>query len=525
MIKSRRFWKIPAMLVVGLALVLTGCDSDISPDTGWQVRANDDQLTTALIFEFNAPVDNLTMGEISITPSGIAAGSTLVGAGRKWTLYTNVETDGEITVTINRRGVSSRPTTLEVGTIGWGATLTGNIVNLTFDAAIDNLVPADIIFVTSTGAVINPVSVTSHTNDGRHFEVEFWNPGGTLRLIITRPGVSSTPLTFTGANPALDYSVTFVTNPTRGTSLEFDFGSRAVTDLTLNQISVIDGTGSVTQSTLRRVNATGTIWELDVTVIRAGTVLVSINRPDYFDEGSTNLIHQVAVYFGTSVTVLPVNRNTSAAWAGRRYETQYLEFEFTTPVNLTLANIFINPIDRDEGFNATATLGNLVGSGTHWRLEINITPESASGDMRGRLYNIPGMEPANINAAYEWSVSVVRNTALTNVTVGAINDDGNRPITFNFSHPVVDPGWINYLTATDHELTGIAGTVMGHSDLGTASGHTWVVFFSFTGSSGAHNVAFEVEGHSGIDSSEPGIPSMLTTRLVRSVSIPATPAP
>ena len=629
MTKGRRFWKIPAMLVVGLALVLTGCDSDISPDTGWQVRANCEDSTTALIFEFNAPVRDLTVSEIRITPSDALANSTLEGAGRQWTLYTNIMHEGEITVSINRRGVSSRPSTVDVSAISWSAltsaygpitllfdvpvanlqpaqinlidqsnmqtipvALTGsgarwvaepqvqftgtatiaitrpgvlslpetgstlivgatsftptirssnpNIVELVFGASV-NLDLSDITVVTAAGAPVELIYLHPLTADGTHFDLEFWNPGGALSIMIDRAGITGAlqPVGTVGTPvPALALvapTPMFATMPNRGNVIRFTF-NRPVMDLIDDQIDVTDGTGSVTRGDLRRVDATGTTWELDVTVERAGDVLVTLTRPDYWTEGTASPVRTVAVVFANTVGIYPIMRNISQPWEPRIYRTEYLEFVFNYPVALTAYNIIIEDVSADLGIDISAPVlqDNLSGAGNRWLLSIDIDDDSASGDMAIRFVDIPGMPDHAIPSYTELRRSVVRDTTVYSLEIYTSDEDTEvtESLVVVFTYPVnLALGHISIEPASPTALA--TGSVVGLTDLGnrtrwelelsTLTGESGPMYVTFTGRPG---LPIDTDAISGMDTVtipiDVVVPVQLVTYAAETVDGPGT---
>jgi len=90
-------------------------------------------------------------------------------------------------------------------------------------------------------------------------------------LIIT---FAMTALSLTGCGKdAITYTAT-ANNATATTAITLAF-SASVTDLTASDITVANGTGSVTKETL---TGSGTSWSLGITVIAAGTITVSIAK-------------------------------------------------------------------------------------------------------------------------------------------------------------------------------------------------------------------------------------------------------
>jgi len=81
----------------------------------WSAARNDEMPTTAIEFTFDAPVFGLTAADITIAAgTGSATPGALTGGGTAWSLAIEVESHGNVSVSINRRGIEVGPRTVAV---------------------------------------------------------------------------------------------------------------------------------------------------------------------------------------------------------------------------------------------------------------------------------------------------------------------------------------------------------------------------------------------------------------------------
>jgi len=81
----------------------------------WSAVANAEMPTTAIEFTFGAPVFDLTAADITIAAgTGSATAGALTGGGTAWSLAIEVESQGDVSVSINRRGIEGGPQTVAV---------------------------------------------------------------------------------------------------------------------------------------------------------------------------------------------------------------------------------------------------------------------------------------------------------------------------------------------------------------------------------------------------------------------------
>jgi len=138
------------------------------------------------------------------------------------------------------------------------------------------------------------------------------------------------------------------------TAIDFTF-SAAVEGLTVNQVTVINGTGAAaTNPAIPPVilDDDGKRWRVAVNTTMAGTVVVAINRPGV--ESSPTPITVSGPHIGWDVTT--VGTPTSA-----------VVFTFDDPVITGLEQHHFSILPG----TASVTWGNLTGGGNTWTLEVN----------------------------------------------------------------------------------------------------------------------------------------------------------
>jgi len=141
------------------------------------------------------------------------------------------------------------------------------------------------------------------------------------------------------------------------TGIYFNF-SAAVTGLTASDISVTNGTGSVTKETL---TGSETSWVLGIAVTTAGNITVSINKSGIQTSAKT-----VAVYKQSGISY---NAEQTGGTAGTTTSTGIV-FTFGASVdsfNLSATDISVGGV-ASKGGPASAGEATLSGSGTSWTL-------------------------------------------------------------------------------------------------------------------------------------------------------------
>ncbi|MCL2600077.1 MAG: hypothetical protein FWD88_02720, partial [Treponema sp.] len=215
-------------------------------------------------------------------------------------------------------------------------------IDFTFGVPVSGLTADDITVEDGTGAAI----VWALTGSGTEWslEVAVTSPGD-ITVTIAMPGIEERTATVT-VHPVTWTAVPDSTTAT--TAIDFTFAI-PVSGLTANDITIEDGTGTVTRGAL---TGNCTSWSLEVTVTNPGTVQVTVARPGIESRTATVEVHPVT----WTVTA------TSSANAA------VIGFTFGAPVTeLTAADITVT------SGTGTVIPGALTGSGTSRSLTVTVT--------------------------------------------------------------------------------------------------------------------------------------------------------
>ena len=205
-----------------ITLTVSGPAPPPGPPITWTAIAVGAPSTTAIHFFFTAPVDNLTLGDITVGGgTGSITLGALTGGGTSWSLAVqSVVTPGYVSVLINRDGIASGPQTVTivddyvpVPDIPWVAIASGNptnAINFVFGAPVGefNLTAGDIQIGGSPGLI----TTGALTNNGmsRSLVVTGVTTPGDITVSITRSGIAPGPQTVTILNdPPPDTSGNF----------------------------------------------------------------------------------------------------------------------------------------------------------------------------------------------------------------------------------------------------------------------------------------------------------------------------
>ena len=107
---------LSGIVAVIMAAAFAGCPNEPSADVVWTATARGaPQTTTAIDFEFDAPVSGLAASHIAVTEgSGLVMPGALTGNGASWSLAVTVVRPGGVTVAINRPGIAGVSRTVVV---------------------------------------------------------------------------------------------------------------------------------------------------------------------------------------------------------------------------------------------------------------------------------------------------------------------------------------------------------------------------------------------------------------------------
>jgi len=289
---KRGFGKVPAVLAacgLALALVLTGCPADLSPDTGFTVSPDNNTNTTVLNFVFNSNVpDDLTeyyFDVVSASDAAVFVG-TLSGRGRARALEVSASRTTEVLVTILRNGISSMPQSATVYAYNTpdGITWTANLnqaspaTGASTDSVIDFLFSRPVV-----GLTIDNINVESRhgevtlgelTGNGRN-----WSMGvtvdrdGDVYISIDMVGIISR-----ATRVPVSKIVPNITFNAEESEILIRLSRPVSAPLTADQIAVTPVTATFGLGTL---TGSGAEWRLPITVTRTGHIAVSVNRPGF----------------------------------------------------------------------------------------------------------------------------------------------------------------------------------------------------------------------------------------------------
>jgi hypothetical protein len=235
-------------------------------------------------------------------------------------------------------------------TVTPSGTPTTNTLNFTFSSSVD-LTADDITITNGTGSATKG----SLTGSGTSYSLGVTtNTAGTISVSINKSGIESGSKNITIVKDTdssdITYTVTPSGTPTTNT-IVLTFSS-AISDLTVDNIVITDGTGNATKGIL---TGSGTSYSLGVTTNTAGTISVSINKTGI--ESGTKPVTLIKGEVSGDITymITPDGDPTTTS----------LVFTFNSAVSgLTVGDITLT----DETGNATK--GSLTGNGTSYSLGV-----------------------------------------------------------------------------------------------------------------------------------------------------------
>lgn len=386
---GKRLSKVPALLAAcTLATALAGCPQEvITPDAGWSVEPDSRQSTTALVFKFNTEVSGLTKDHFNLySPGSIAVideGRNLSGSGKIWSLPVKVaytsDYNPEVTVSINKDGISANPVSVSVQTTNPGVyninltqTPTFNATEgrfeLIFNQPLLDLAEGDIVFEDWIGKVETRTPVRIHGMDGREWGVPASiTDEGMVHLVIVREGIGAESYVNFTVNASL-VSITSAYYQTASELLESNHielsFSQAVTGLTKGDVKITtypadglattDGEPVMSSSDGRTwdvpVSYTGTVATTYVTVTKDGVK----NTPYLVNNGSSSLTQINDAYYSA--------------------ETGMLSVTFDAPVrNLTKGQVGIGPAAAVTPGAATVSGDPVMKYNTTWDIPLTVT--------------------------------------------------------------------------------------------------------------------------------------------------------
>ncbi|MCL2411516.1 MAG: SUMF1/EgtB/PvdO family nonheme iron enzyme [Treponema sp.] len=252
-------------------------------DITYNVTPNYAPFTTAINFVFNHPIVGFRANHITIdgeNSSGVITRGVLTGEGTTWSLVIEVVEAGNISLRINKPGITSDPRTVNVGnTVTWTAT-PNSFTNTTaiyfeFVALVEGLT-AEHIAITphdgwQWGQLGGSVVAGTLTGEGTSWVLEVAvERAGVVQIEINKEGIGGW-----GAiqvQPIAWVATANLTTNTTAINLVFDY---PVEGLTAEHITVTEQTGSIVPGAL---TGSGTSWLLAVDVARVRDVQIVIDK-------------------------------------------------------------------------------------------------------------------------------------------------------------------------------------------------------------------------------------------------------
>jgi len=174
----------------------------ISPIT-WTAATDSVMGTVAINFTFASPVAGLIASDITVEDgTGAVTTGALTGGGTEWSLAVIVTRAGNVSVSIGRPGIESRPSTVAIYPVTWVATAYGTpfttAINFEFHAPVPGLALDDI---TVTGAA----QAVALTGGGTSWSlaITIVTDSGNVSVSINRDGIVSGPQTVSVYEPSV----------------------------------------------------------------------------------------------------------------------------------------------------------------------------------------------------------------------------------------------------------------------------------------------------------------------------------
>jgi len=338
---NKRFWLGMLVMVLVFGMTLISCNNgtnDIS-DITYTVTAdgNDTETTTKINFVFSMAVSGLTAEDIIIIPyAGTVSKGTLTGNGINWSLsITLVSPGGAVKVKIAKAGIENGEKTVTVykGADTWTNVTSLSQINGTWNGlytetqtkegiTINSVVEITFTINASTGTMSSSLKTTA-TYSGSN--INMWWPS--IKEALSEEFDTEASLTFNDSNHSViiiqnilaepislsdiddwlinqngtklkqpaDYEedlpeIIFLKNPVityttytvtangtsdTATTTQLNFVFSEAVGLTAENITIIADTAIASKGTL---TGGGTDWNLSITVSKAGTVKVKINK-------------------------------------------------------------------------------------------------------------------------------------------------------------------------------------------------------------------------------------------------------
>jgi hypothetical protein len=380
-------------------------------------------------------------------PDLSGSGSSFVAV----TGITGVPTTGTAGIPVDLTGAKVTPTNATYQVITWAVAEAGNTGVTGAGIVNGNFTPAN------AGSLVLSATVANGTEEGVDFSRQF---------TITIAGPSA--ITYTAAADGTAGTET-------STAIIFSFGA-AVDGLTADNITVTNGTGSVTKGAL---TGSGQTWTLAVTVATAGNVTVSISKTGIESAGKPVAVHKQGETPDIDYTVAADGTAGTTASAA-------ITFTFGAAVTgLTAGDITLGK----TGDTGSVTKGALTGEGQTWTLALDSV--ATAGNVTVSISKTGIVSDGKTVAVYKQAVTpdAITYTAAAN---GTADTTASTAITFTFGADITG------LAAGDITVGKSGDTGSATKGALTGSGQTWTLAITVAT---AGNVTVSIS-KTGIESAE-----------------------
>jgi len=167
----------------------------------WIATADDAIGTTAINFEFIAPVSELIATDILITDgTGSVTKGALTGEGTSWSIAVNVKSVGNINVSISKLGIENKIEIIDVHFISWIVSTNNNkyttAIKIEFEHPVSGLKFEQITLANGTASVIRRALIGNDTSWLQVIDVKNLG-GGDISVSITKSGIENKTETVT----------------------------------------------------------------------------------------------------------------------------------------------------------------------------------------------------------------------------------------------------------------------------------------------------------------------------------------
>jgi hypothetical protein len=358
-----------------------GKENDGGTEIHYTVSPDSTTNTTAINFYFSASVSGLSASQISVSGgTGSVTRGTFTGSGTSWTLPITVNTAGTIYVSISKSGVESGTKTLSVHrnvtyTVTPNSTSSTTALNFNFSASVSGLNASEINI--SNGIPAGSLTKGTPTGSGTSWTLPVTvSTAGTVNVSISKSGIESGAKTVNVYKLSDSSLISYTVSPdstTNTTALNFTF-SAGVSGLTASQISLSDGSGSLTKG---MPTGSGTSWTLPVTVNTAGTIYVSISKSGV-ESGAKTVNVYTSVYSVTLLDNAPYGwqypYGLEEAYTGTKTNKgDIFTFTYSFKSNVFIDKLQLVLVDCDEPDYVWKTLSGYIPIGENIQPNTQIT--------------------------------------------------------------------------------------------------------------------------------------------------------